>query len=262
MRIADAHHHLWDGYGVAEFRSDAAGVDLVASVHVEGAAGDPFGETAWLDRLADEYGCPSGIVAGVTLESPTVAEQLAWHSRYPRVRGIRQMLDRDLTTGAFEPTRLMGNAQWRAGLRLLATCGLVFDLQVLPSQLPEAVDLAADVPDLTFVLNHGGYHQPASRRHERMWQDGLARLAQLPNVVVKASGYARVDPSFAGYADFVQTLVGLFGPDRVLFGSNFPIDGEAISYPELVRRTAEALEPGHVDLIFYRNTASIYGLED
>ena len=134
---------------------------------------------------------------------------------------------------------------------------------MLPSQLGVAARLAADFGETVFVLNHGGYHVPASPEQHELWRTGIARLARQPNVVVKVSGYDAVDPSWArpGYADYVLTLLDAFGVDRVLFGSNFPVDRRTISYRDLVDATlsvTQQLTADERDRFFCRNTARVY----
>jgi predicted TIM-barrel fold metal-dependent hydrolase len=287
-RIADSHHHLWDlrvnrypwlegvageagalprTYIVDDILADAAGLPLVASVHVEAAhdRSDQIRETRWLQAQADATGFPTAIVPAAVLEAADVADALERHLEHDAVRGIRQMLDRDPATGDSQATTLMTDDRWRHGLKRLAPLGLSFDLQVLPSQLPEAARLAADFDETVFVLNHGGYHVAASPEQYRLWRHGIGLLARQPNVVVKASGYDAVDPTWAapGYADYVNTLLEAFGVDRVLFGSNFPVDGLTTTYGALVSATLDAtsgLSVDEQDRFFFRNTVRIYRL--
>jgi predicted TIM-barrel fold metal-dependent hydrolase len=191
---------------------------------------------------------------------------LAAHRDHAAVRGIRQMLDRNPDSGASGQTRLMGDRAWRHGLGLLAPLGLSFDLQVLPSQLDEAARLAADFEETVFILNHGGYHVPASQEQRQLWRTGIGLLARQPNVVVKASGYDAVDPTWAmsGYTEFVTTLLETFGIDRVLFGSNFPVDRRTITYRALVDATltvTQQLTADERDRLFCRNTVNIYRID-
>jgi predicted TIM-barrel fold metal-dependent hydrolase len=294
-RIADAHHHLWDlgrnrypwlqgppedpsepggvgmlqrNYLVEDLLGDVAGLPLVASVHVEAAhdPSDPVRETRWLQEQHHESGFPTVIVAAAVLESRDVADVLGAHLDHPAVRGIRQMLDRDPTTGASQETTLMTDSAWRHGFAMLAPLGLSFDLQVLPSQLDVAARLAHDFDETVFVLNHGGYHVPRSQEHYELWRGGIERLSRQPNVVVKASGYDAVDPTWdaQGYHDYVNALIDTFGVDRVLFGSNFPVDGRTTSYPALVADTlvaVQGLTADERDRLFYRNTVRVYRVE-
>lgn len=292
LRLVDAHHHLWDlgvgsypwlqrppdetetgsadvglrrNYLVADFLEDAAGLPLLGSVHVEAAADprDPLAETRWLQETADVDGFPTAIVAHAFLERDDVSEQLAAHATAPALRGIRQMLDLDPWTGESTETALLTDPAWLEGLRRLGPLGLVFDLQVLPSQLGLAADVAERTGEVTFVLNHGGYHVPGSEDAERLWQRGIAAIARCPNVVVKASGYDTVDPSWPqdGVDRFLGTLIDAFGPDRVMFASNFPVDGRSITYSRLVEMDRQALrhlDADDRDRFFYRNAVRTY----
>ena len=287
-RIADSHHHLWDlsynrypwlergagdaralprTYLVDDLRADAAGLPLVASVHVEADPdrADQVRETRWIQEQADMTGLPTAIVSAAILEAANVPVTLDRHLESDAVRGVRQMLDRDPVTGASEETTLINDGRWRRGLRRLAPLGLSFDLQVLPSQLPEAAHLASDFDETVFILNHGGYHVAMSLEQDRMWRRGIGLLARQPNVVVKASAYSRVDPTWGapGYVDYVNTLLEAYGVDRVLFGSNFPIDGLSTSYRALVSATLNAtrqLTADERDRFFFRNAVRIYRL--
>lgn len=289
QRIADSHHHLWDlaqnrypwletaavgpgglprTYLVGDLLADTAGLPLRASVHVEAAhdPSDPVQETRWLQKQTDETGYPTAIVPAAILQDDDLVDILDRHLEHDAVRGIRQMLDRNPATAASEETLLIADPRWRRGLRRLAPLGLSFDLQVLPSQLADAAELAADFDETSFILNHGGYHVPASPAQDSLWRRGLELLARQPNVTVKASGYDTVDPSWTapGYRDYVNTLIEAFGTDRVLFGSNFPIDGLTTTYAALVAATLEAtsqLTADELDLFFYRNTMRVYRLD-
>jgi len=294
-RLADSHHHLWDlglnrypwlqgepedpadpsgvgmlqrNYLVQDFLADTAGLPLIASVHVEAAhdPADPVRETRWLQSLTGTYGFPTAIVAAAALEAADISEVLAAHCEHAAVRGIRQMLDRNPVSGASEETALLEDSKWRRGFVLLAPLALSFDLQVLPSQLGAAARLAADFHETIFVLNHGGYHVRASPEQRELWRAGLALLARQPNVVVKLSGYDVVDPTWAmdAYTDFVWTLLETFGVDRVLFGSNFPVDRRTITYAALIHATValtKKLTADERDRLFYRNTVRTYRID-
>lgn len=295
-RIADSHHHLWDlslnrylwlhgepedpsdpsgvgmlqrNYLVEDLLTDTVGLPLIASVHVEAAhdPADPVRETAWLQSLSDTSGFPTAIVAAATLEAPDISDVLAAHCEHAAVRGIRQMLDRNPASGESEETAVMADSKWRRGLSLLAPLGLSFDLQVLPAQLGQAARLAAEFHETVFILNHGGYHVRASPEQRELWRSGIGLLARQPNVVVKVSGYDAVDPAWApeGYAEYVLRLLETFGTDRVLFGSNFPVDRRTISYPALVDATVTAaagLTTEERDRLFFLNAVRTYRIEE
>jgi len=293
-RLIDAHHHLWDlgsmrypwlqdgppveedrsglapirkDYLVDAFRADAADVALVGSVHVE-AAHDPSCpvlETQWLDRQAQATGLPTAIVAHARLEDARLANVLEDHAHSPRLRGIRQMLNWEPDEPIAARPDLLGDPAWEAGLDMLAERGLLFDLQVFPSQLRQAADVVERHPEVTFVLNHGGYLQRRTPERTRMWTEGIRRLGQLPNTAVKASSYASVEPSYSpdGLRRFLGELRSAFGPSRVLFGSNFPVDSRFIGYGEQVAAHARAVadwDPADQDRYFFANATELYRL--
>lgn len=294
-RFIDAHHHLWDlrnmrypwlqdgppieedtsglapirrDYLPCDFRSDTAWLPLVASVHVEAAHDpeSPVRETQWLDRTAAHERVPTVIVAFARLEDPGLEELLDAHARSPRLRGIRQMLNWEPQERVAERPDLLTDARWESGLALLAERGLVFDLQVFPSQLQQAADVVARNSDVTFVLDHGGYLQPRNPKRSRVWRDGIRQLAESPNVFVKASSFASVDPAYAasGLRSFLDELREVFGPNRVMFGSNFPVDRRFIGYREQVEAHA-AVTRGwgerDRDRYFFANAADVYRIE-
>ena len=119
---------------------------------------------------------------------------------------------------------------------MLPGLGLSFDLQVFPHQLQRAAELIASEPEIVFILDHGGYMTLRTDEEDQLWLSGIRAIARHPNVSVKVSDYATVDPTFnlAGYIGFVRTLVDTFGPDRTMFASNFPTEGRIVSYHDLV----------------------------
>lgn len=117
----------------------------------------------------------------------------------------------------------------------LADYGWSFDLQVFAGQMAGAAELAAACPDVTFVLQHAGMLENLSPQAVAEWQSGMALLAARPNIVSKLSGLGtflrRNDP--AHVAMIARDSLVLFGRDRCLFGSNFPIEKLWTTYPEL-----------------------------
>jgi predicted TIM-barrel fold metal-dependent hydrolase len=119
----------------------------------------------------------------------------------------------------------------------LADYGWTFDLQVFTPQMPDAADLAEACPDVTFVLQHAGMLEDLSPGGRTAWRGGMERLASCPNVVTKLSGLGtfihRNDP--AHIAAIVADTVKIFGAERCMFGSNFPIEKLWTSYRELAQ---------------------------
>ncbi len=272
--IVDAHHHLWDlranyypwltdrvgprmygdykairrDYRMAEFRVDIGSLPVRKSVHVQAEhdAADPVRETRWLQGVAEAQGSggfPHAIVAYVDLSAPAneVEAMLAAHCASPNVRGIRQMLHQILVPGMGHSIDYLDDVRWCANLALLAAHRLSFDLQILPVQATAAAALADRYPGQTFVLVHAGQPRDQSPGGVKAWSAGLRQLALRPNIVVKLSGFGMFDPAWSvtSLRQLVLTAIDCFGPERVLFGSNFPVDGMMRSYAAIWRAYAE-----------------------
>jgi predicted TIM-barrel fold metal-dependent hydrolase len=269
--IVDAHHHIWRqadlpwlqgpmvprifgpyepirrDYPIEEYLADVAGAGVVKSVYVQtNWAGDrAVDEVAWVQATADAHGWPHAIVGYADLLDDDVGETLKRQAAFPLMRGVRMQLHWHANPQyRFAPRPdLMNDPGLRRNLRRLTDYGWSFDLQVFAPQMPDAARLAANNPDITFVLQHCGMPEDLTPDGRKAWTEGMRRLADQPNVVNKLSGLGtfihRNDP--AHVADIVGRSVALFGPDRCLFGSNFPIEKLWTTYDELVRTIVEAL---------------------
>jgi len=261
--VVDAHLHLWDrtsfrypwladpgGAGLpdtylpADWRRDAGPVDVAETVHVQAEldhADDPVRETAWLASLAARGAVPGVCVGYADLRAPDLDAVLDRHQRYPLFRGIRQQAWYDpASTRADQPRdNLLADARWVRGLDRLAARGLTFDLQVWPYQLARASEIFRDRPELTVVVEHTGLPVDPDPESRAQWRTGLRRFAeQVPRSVLKISALGLVSPDWdmRVLAPLVHEAIALFGPDRCMFGSNFPVDATTISYPALWQR--------------------------
>ena len=141
--------------------------------------------------------------------------------------------------------------------------GLSFDLQVFASQMAGAARLAADFPDTTFILQHAGMLEDLSETGIVSWRDGIKALAAQPNIVSKLSGLGtfihRNDPTHI--AMVVQETAGIFGADRCLFGSNFPIEKLWTDYGTLARTSRDAVSvfpPEEQKAMLHDTAARVY----
>jgi predicted TIM-barrel fold metal-dependent hydrolase len=153
----------------------------------------------------------------------------------------------------------------RRNVAHLSDYGFSFDLQVFASQMAEAASLARATPKVTFVLQHAGMLEDLSSHDRAAWYDGMKRLAASPNVVAKLSGLGtfihRNDP--AHVADVLNRTVEIFGAERCLFGSNFPIEKLWTRYRSLVEAhlaAAASLGAEERDAIFRRTAIRVYRL--
>ena len=265
--VVDAHHHVWDPvanrhpwlepdaaipfrygdysalkrpYGPEEYRADARGHDVRETVYVEAEwdPDDPIGETRWVSGLADRHGLPNAIVAQAWLDRDDVEQVLTGQSAFALVRGVRHKPGGPARPDEVGPSRrtLMSDERWRAGYALLESHGLHFDLQTPWWNLPEAQALARDFPETTIVLNHAGL--PADRSPDGLagWRRAMGAFAEASNVRVKASGLGVAGEPWTveANAPIVRDLVAMFGAERVMVGSNFPVDGLVSSYDTIM----------------------------
>jgi len=291
----DAHHHLWDlaeneypwligppveahfgpydkirkDYLVEDYLHDIRGQHIVKSVHVEAGSdpSDPVKETRWLQRQADTHGFPHGIVAHANLAAENIREVLEAHCRSPNVRGIRMLMRPPgaLRRGHPIAGSPMTDGGWRRGFALLGEMNLTFDLQAPPPLMAEAADVAASFPDTRLVLTHAGL--PLDRTAEGMaaWRKGMRLLAGRPNVVVKISGIPMTDWrwSVESLRPIVLETIDVFGVERAMFGSNFPVDGLYSDYATLwgaYRDITAGYTPEERRRLFHDNAERVYRL--
>ena len=235
----------------AEMKTLPAELQLVSRVHVETIVGqmegqvyaDTVDETRWvraqLEPTAAE--CPFGQVAYVHLakapgETTRVLQEHAEASG-GRLCGVRMILNHHpdnpaLTWPQVESGELVRTDNFRESLVLLNDLDLTFDLSCHPHQIPDAATVLGDFPSLRVVTNHIGFlHDGEDEAHEQLWRDGMRALAQLPNVFMKLSmlwfgreGYHQDEAKKAKMRDIVLELINLFGVDRCMFASNYPVD--------------------------------------
>jgi predicted TIM-barrel fold metal-dependent hydrolase len=295
MRVVDPHIHLWNPerlrypwlatphstfmgdyraiarrHEIAEFLSDAAGVEVIKVVHVEAGhdPADPLAETRWLQSLADapeNRGIPQGIVAYADLSRPDVEQVLAAQAAFANVRGIRQILNVHADPFYdYVGRHFMREPAWRSGFGLLRKHGLSFDLQIYPSQMQEAAELARAFPETAIILNHTGmFVDRSSVEGWRVWRNGIRALASCPNLAVKVSGLGMIDHSWTveSIRPYVLETIDAFGIERSMFASNFPVDRLYGSYADLWHAFAEIVrdmtEPEKA-MLFRSNAERIY----
>ena len=267
--FVDAHHHLWDlqachypwlmargkrrffgdptpiqqNYLPEHFLGESRRYRPSRSVHIQVGAADAVRETAWLSALGDY---PHAIVAAGDLASPQAERLLERHLAYPRVRGIRQIIGRHAREDAQHGSdALIDDPAFARGLSLLAQRGLSFDLQLIPPQMHRVAALLARLPDLDVALCHCGSPWDQSAAGLASWRAGLRALAARPRTVCKISGLGMFNPTWtvAELRPLVDSVIDLFGPERVMLGSNFPVDKLYTDYERLWAAYDELIAP-------------------
>ncbi len=254
--IVDAHHHflplerfpfpwlaadsgpgrfgskasLRHGYLPEQYLGDFSGLSLAASVHVQANCGaeDPADETRWLQALQERTGWPSAIVGEADLLDPEAPELIARHLESPALRGIRTPVAWDANGRwrmASQPGA-MADDTFRQVLPILEANDLCLEIVIVPEQFGELAALAHAHPGLIIVVDHFGTLEPAQPGNLQAWRAGVALLAERPNVHVKLSGLWTLDRDWTAsiIAPHVIHLLDTIGADRILYGSNLPIE--------------------------------------
>jgi predicted TIM-barrel fold metal-dependent hydrolase len=229
-----------------DYRRDVGGLRLVGSVSVETEwdRRDPVGETRWVHALAAEAGLPTVMVCHAALDGSDAADVLAEQASFPLVRGVRHK-----PRTAASPDRVetgapgsIGDPVWRRGYARLAGHGLSFDLQAPWWHLEEAARLNADFPETLIVLNHTGL--PGDRSEDTLtgWRRAMQAFAAAPNVAVKISGLGErgVPWTLERNRSVILDTIAIFGEDRCMFASNFPVDSLVGEFQTIFSGFAEA----------------------
>ena len=265
-QIVDAHHHLWNlnkihypwlmelgvvrffgdptpiqhDYLVGDFLGDIGDLPVTSSVHIQvgAASSDSVAETRWLQSEAQRtpLGIPNAVVAFCDLADEDTDKVLDAQAEFGSLRGIRQIVGRSPAEDAKSGSgALLDNSVWTENLARLPSRHLSFDLQLIPAQLPTVTKVLGRIPDLRVALCHCGSPHDQSQDGLANWRKELARLAELPNVYCKLSGFCMFEQSWD--AERVRrtalTAIDIFGVDRCMFGSNFPVEKLYVSYNTL-----------------------------
>jgi L-fuconolactonase len=274
--VVDTHVHFWDTRGGIDYPwlrqvppldrpflpDDFAALRPpgTSAIFVEAGRADRHAdaEIAWVRREARRHPWIAGAVAHVRLEDPASAPAaIARHGRDPFVVGVRRNIQD-------EPPGFTADHGFRFGVRLLGDAGLPFDACVREHQLPELSDLAAACPQTTIVLDHLG--KPGSTAEHHPWRRALRLLAAHDNVVVKLSGLAtELDPATprSGVISLLREALDAFGPDRCLYGSDWPVMTQATAYEDWLAVVLETLDdcPGATaDSVLRTNAERVYRL--
>jgi len=274
----DAHHHFWDparysypwmnGGAMDPVRRAFTPADLRGALEAEHIDGtvlvqtlSSLPETREFLSLAAGTGFVHGVVGWVDLTSPGVADDLDELLGGPAGRwlaGIRHQVHDEP-----DPDWL-ARADVHRGLAAVQDRGLVYDLLVRARELPAAVGAVREFPGLQFVLDHIAKPRIADGRDD-LWSQRLPVLAALPNVAVKLSGMV-TEADWATWSPgdlrpFVSQVAGWFGPQRLMFGSDWPVCLLAGSYHTVLDALIQALPAADLDQVLGANAVRIYRLD-
>ncbi|MCW3474281.1 amidohydrolase family protein [Limobrevibacterium gyesilva] len=269
--IVDAHHHVWRldrgdyawltpdlpihrDYGLADLRPLLG--DVTATVLVQAAPTEA--ETAFMLEVArGSGGLVRGVVGWTDLAAPDAAARVAALAADPLLKGLRPMLQDIADTG------WILRPEMQPGLAAMTQAGLRLDLLVAPRHLPILPELAARHPGLEMVIDHGAKPAIAADAF-RPWADDIAGIARATRWCCKLSGLvteARPGWQAGELRRYVDHLLACFGPDRLMWGSDWPVVNLAGGYARW-RDAALALLPTEARRAVLGGTAAaFYGLE-
>jgi L-fucono-1,5-lactonase len=256
MSRVDAHHHIWDltvraqtwmvgpeldpirqNFSIDDLEPQAEVADITATVLVQTVG--LVDETVEFLEVAASNDLVAGVVGWVDLTDPDVSSTLAELLERPDglyLKGIRHQVHDEP-----DPDWLL-RPDVQHGLSAVADAGLVYDLLTKPPHLPAAIEAARAFPNLTFVVDH--ISKPAIGGPLDPWATNLRTLAALPNVTCKLSGMVTEAPwdtwKPTDLQPYAEVVLDAFGPDRVMFGSDWPVCLLAATYADVVE-TAETL---------------------
>jgi predicted TIM-barrel fold metal-dependent hydrolase len=279
--IVDTHQHLWDlerfrlpwirkesplnrSFVMRDYEQATAGLNVVKAVYMEVDV-DPKQQVAEAEYILDV--CRQGktpTVAAVISGRPASAEFRQYITRFKGnryLKGVRQVLHVEGT-----PAGLCLSADFQRGLRVLDEMGLSFDLCMRHAELPDVVRMCEALPNLRFILDHLG-NPDVQAKDTTAWRREIGRIAKCKNLVCKVSGIvagARNKWTADDLAPFVNHVLDSFGPDRVMFGGDWPVCTLRATYREWVEalrgivrnRSAEQQRK-----LFHDNAVSFYGLK-
>jgi len=277
--IVDAHHHLWDPATAdypwltdelavirRRFTPDdlapelaAAGVDATVLVQTRSSEA----ETAELLAVAAATPFIRGVVGWVDLTDPSAADRIAALREGPGgewLVGIRHQVHDEP-----DPEWLLRDDVMR-GIRSVGAAGLAYDLLLRPRELPAAAGLARALPDVRFVIDHLAKPPIASGELEP-WRRRMAAFGELDHVAAKLSGLV-TEASWSSWTPddlrpYVDHAVDVFGPERLIFGSDWPVCLLAANYQDVVEAaltTLRTLSVVEQAAVMGANATRVYGL--
>ena len=281
LRVVDTHVHFWDPrrlryawlqgnpllnrpYEVRDYPAPERNATIDALVFVESDTdpGQSLEEIRFVEEQARADERIRAIVAHAPLELGSAVEPLLEQivASSARVRGIRRILQGEPDVGA-----LLQTPAFIAGVRLLARFKLHFEVTVNYTQMDAVLELVRTLPEIPMVLDHCG--KPGIRHDQiDLFQRHATELARYPNILCKLSGLAteaNENWTEAQLLPYIDSAVEAFGPDRLLYGSDWPVCLRAISparWLNLLERALRGCSPEQLDKVLHGNANRLYRL--
>lgn len=271
--IVDAHQHFWDPargdygwltpdkpicrlFGTQDLRPLLVETGVDATILVQAAP--TVAETDYMLGIARKTPWILGVVGWIDLLAPDAPDEVRRRAEDPHFLGVRPMLQ-DLAD-----SRWILQPGLNAALHAIAAEGLVFDALILPHQIAVITELAQRHPQLSIMLDHAAKPRLGDADAMLAWAKDMEALAAMPNLACKVSGLL-TELTASGSRDDVERAVGvlfhLFGPQRLVWGSDWPVLCLAANYPdwfELAREAIAAKQPSAVPAVMGANALRLY----
>lgn len=295
--VFDTHAHLWDTsalpyswlakdathpfpglsdmglvprfFDAAAYHAQLGEHELAGAIIVEGGAdaGQAAAEVDWIAGQLNALGGASRTVAHLDMTHDHADEHIDRLSNRADVIGVRQILnwDREGSDWNFTSHNLLEDPEFRRRFEHLAQASLSFDAQIWSGQFRAMADLCRETPDARVVLDHCGMPLGWASDDIAPWSDAISVFESVENATMKVSGLGmfRRDWSVSDAAPLLERIFDVFGPERIAFGSNFPVDAGSGSITELIDKLGDWAAPkdgGFADLFFRENGLRAYGL--
>jgi L-fuconolactonase len=278
-QIVDAHHHFWDPasadypwltddlaiirrpFAPHDLEPDLEAAEVDATLLVQTRSS--LDETHGFLQLAEATPFIRGVIGWVDLAAPTVGDTIA---------AIRSSPGGDHLVGIRHQVHDEPDPEWLLrdevidGIRAVGAAGLAYDLLIRPRELPAALRVARRLPEVRFVIDHLA-KPPIASGGGQAWRDGMAAFAELEHVSCKVSGLV-TEASWSSWSTsdvqpYVDHAMQVFGPARLMFGSDWPVCLLAATYAQVVdlaRTTLGSLTPSERAAVFGANAVRIYRL--
>jgi L-fuconolactonase len=276
--IIDSHQHFWAynqrDYGWMQpartaLARDYLPDDMLPLLAANGVAGTVLvqarqilEETDWCLDLAERNPFIKGVVGWVDLCSPQVEEQLQRYSGRSKLKGVRHLLEDE------PDDRFMLRPEFLRGIGLLSRYQLRYDIVIFPRHLPYAAELVARFSEQPFVLDHVA-KPPIKSGQLSPWAENIRRLASYPNVCCKLSGLVTEADWHTWRPEqlrpYMEVVLDAFGPERLMFGSDWPVSTLAAPYERVLGVVLDFIAPlpaQQRSAILAGNAQWFYGLDD
>lgn len=212
-------HILYRDYGIEDFEAAKAKTEITKCIAVQAAP--TLAETQFLLDLAKTYDAIIGVTGWVDLLAENVSAQLDILKHDKKTVGIRPMI------GIEQGAEWLSSPKFSNGLAALAQSGLVLEALVLPHHLPGIANVAQRSPELKIIINHAAKPKPADLGQ---WDKDISQFKELENVTCKFSGLPQQCSEPDHYRHVFATLMNTFGPQRMMWGSDYPVLLETSTY--------------------------------